>query len=152
MKKLMTISTLMGQFYAQQRAAQQWLEGQGIEAALAAKYIGAIYHCISYDSRNPSAHTFDELVSEQTAGGLNEQVAVPLADSTSPRFCSCLAMPGVSSTLVSCSSMTPLLNVNGPSMQHDPMKMSTSAACSTPNALADSKLHFRDSYRHYYRD
>jgi len=80
MKKLMTISTLMGQFYAQQRAAQQWLEGQGIEAALAAKYIGAIYHCISYDSRNPSAHTFDELVSEQTAGGLNEQVVRELTE------------------------------------------------------------------------
>ena len=74
MKKMMPVSALMGQFYAQQRATQQWLQGQGIDAESAAKWTGAVFHCISYDSAKAGAHTFNELVEEQTAGGINEQV------------------------------------------------------------------------------
>lgn len=64
----------MGQFYAQQLATQQWLEAQGVEAADAAKWTGAVFHCISYDSAVALPHTFEHLVAEQTPGGLNEQV------------------------------------------------------------------------------
>lgn len=74
MKKMMPMSCLMGQYYAQQLAAQQWLQAQGIDAAAAAKWVGAVYHCISYDSADASPDTFSELVAEQTPGGLNEQV------------------------------------------------------------------------------
>eukprot|EP00308_Calcidiscus_leptoporus_P005143 CAMPEP_0119395530 /NCGR_PEP_ID=MMETSP1334-20130426/133620_1 /TAXON_ID=127549 /ORGANISM="Calcidiscus leptoporus, Strain RCC1130" /LENGTH=263 /DNA_ID=CAMNT_0007419025 /DNA_START=127 /DNA_END=918 /DNA_ORIENTATION=- len=80
MKKMMTITTLMGQFYAQQRASQCWLERQGIDASAAARYIGAIYHTISYDAADAGPHTFEELVSEQTPGGLNEQVLRELSE------------------------------------------------------------------------
>merc|ERR1712190_605124 len=70
----MTVSAPMGQFYAQQRATQQWLQNAGVEADDAAKWTGAVFHCISYDSANANANTFNELVEEQTAGGINEQV------------------------------------------------------------------------------
>jgi pyrroline-5-carboxylate reductase len=45
MKKLLPITCLMGQFYAQQRATQHWLEAQGIEPEVAAKWTGAVFHC-----------------------------------------------------------------------------------------------------------
>ena len=64
----------MGQFYAQQLATQKWLEAQGVDGADAAKWTGAVYHCVSYDSAKPVAETFQHLVDEQTPGGLNEQV------------------------------------------------------------------------------
>jgi pyrroline-5-carboxylate reductase len=74
MKKMMPVSSLMGQFYAQQRATQQWLQQQDIDADAAAKWVGAVFHCISYDSATANSHTFNELVEEQTPGGINEQV------------------------------------------------------------------------------
>jgi pyrroline-5-carboxylate reductase len=74
MKKMMTVSSMMGQFYAQQRATQQWLQQQGVDGDSAAKWTGAVFHCISYDSANANSHTFKELVEEQTPGGINEQV------------------------------------------------------------------------------
>merc|ERR1712110_246787 len=70
----MPVSALMGQFYAQQRSTQQWLQAQGVDADSAAKWTGAVFHCISYDSANANSHTFNELVEEQTPGGINEQV------------------------------------------------------------------------------
>ena len=76
MKKLMPVSALMGQFYAQQRETQKWLQEQGVDGDAAAKWVGAVFHCISYDSATPSSHTFNELVEEQTAGGINEQVSL----------------------------------------------------------------------------
>ena len=74
MKKMMPVTALMGQFYAQQAATQRWLEAQGVDAESAAKWTGAVFHCVSYDSATPTAHTLSELVAEQTPGGLNEQV------------------------------------------------------------------------------
>ena len=38
------------------------------------RWTGAVFHCVTYDSANANEHTFDELVAEQTPGGLNEQV------------------------------------------------------------------------------
>lgn len=74
MQKLMCMTCLMGQLYAQQRAAQQWLGKQGVDAETAGKYVGAIFHSVTLDSSVAGAHTFDELCDEQTPGGLNEQV------------------------------------------------------------------------------
>ena len=74
MKKMMPVTALMGQLYAQHRATQQWLEAQGVDAEAAAKWTGAVFHCVTLDSSKAGAHTFEELVEEQTPGGLNEQV------------------------------------------------------------------------------
>lgn len=74
MKKMMPVTALMGQFYAQQQATLRWLQTQGVDADAAAKWTGAVFHCVSYDSATPDVHTFDHLVDEQTPGGLNEQV------------------------------------------------------------------------------
>lgn len=80
MKKMMTVSSMMGQFYAQQRATQHWLQQQGVDGDSAAKWTGAVFHCISYDSANATSHTFNELVEEQTPGGINEQVVREFTD------------------------------------------------------------------------
>ena len=53
------------------RRRQSWA---GVDADQAAKWTGAVFHCITYDSAQATAHTFDELVHEQTPGGINEQV------------------------------------------------------------------------------
>ena len=74
MKKMMPVTALMGQLYAQHRATQQWLEAQGVDAEAAAKWTGAVFHTVTYDSAVASPATFEELVHEQTPGGLNEQV------------------------------------------------------------------------------
>ena len=74
MQKLMPITCLMGQLYAQQKAAQQWLVAQGVDRAVAAQYVGGIYHTVTHDASAAEADTFDHLVAEQTPGGLNEQV------------------------------------------------------------------------------
>ena len=55
MKKMMCVTGLMGQFYAQQRQTQAFLVAQGVG-------------------------TFDELVHEQTPGGINEQVVRELTE------------------------------------------------------------------------
>ena len=74
MKKMMPVTALMGQFYAQQRETARWLRANGVEPAAASKWTGAVFHSMSYDSADPTPHTFAELVDEQTPGGLNEQV------------------------------------------------------------------------------
>ena len=74
MKKMMPVTALMGQLYAQHRATQQWLVAQGVDADSAAKWTGAVFHTVTVDSAVAGASTFEELVHEQTPGGLNEQV------------------------------------------------------------------------------
>lgn len=74
MKKMMPVTCLMGQLYAQHRATQQWLEAQGVDGEAAAKWTGAAFHAMTYDSAAAGAHTFNELCDEQTPGGLNEQI------------------------------------------------------------------------------
>mgnify|MGYP006180581059 CR=1 FL=1 len=80
MKRMMPVTCLMGQFYAQQRATQAWLESNGIPAAAAAKWTGAVFHCVSYDSAECGPETLRHLVEEQTPGGLNEQVVRELTE------------------------------------------------------------------------
>lgn len=65
LKKLMPVTCLMGQFYAQQQATQEWLEAQGVDAASAAKWTGAVFHTMSYDSAEAGSSTFKHLIDEQ---------------------------------------------------------------------------------------
>lgn len=74
MKKMMTVTCLMGQLYAQHRATQAWLAANGVDEEAAAKWTGAAFHAMTYDSADANSHTFNELVEEQTPGGLNEQI------------------------------------------------------------------------------
>jgi len=80
MQTLMPITCLMGQLYAQQQAAQGWLIAQGIDRAVAAKYVGGVYNTITHDSAAAGPDTLDHLVAEQTPGGLNEQVLRELTE------------------------------------------------------------------------
>jgi len=80
MKKMMPVTGLMGQFYAMQRATQTWVQAQGVPAEDAARYVGAVFHCITYDTAEAGAETFDHLVKEQTVGGINEQVVRELTE------------------------------------------------------------------------
>mmetsp|Transcript_23130 Transcript_23130/g.74904 ORF Transcript_23130/g.74904 Transcript_23130/m.74904 type:complete len:329 (+) Transcript_23130:3422-4408(+) len=80
MRKMLPVTGLMGQFYAMQRATQAWVVGQGVPAEDAAKYVGAIFHCITYDTAEAGVETFDHLVKEQTPGGINEQVVRELTE------------------------------------------------------------------------
>ena len=100
MQKLMPITCLMGQLYAQQKAAQQWLVAQGVDRAVAAQYVGGIYHTVTHDASAAEADTFDHLVAEQTPGGLNEQVLREMTEAgayqahlPSSRLCRTLSSP-----------------------------------------------------------
>jgi len=76
-KRMMPMTCLMGQIYAQQLQAQKWLVEQGIDAASAGKWVGAVYHTVTFDAKIAGGHGangFQELVDEQTPGGLNEQI------------------------------------------------------------------------------
>ena len=58
MKKMMPVTCIMGQVYAQQRATQRWLEANGVDAAAAAKWTGAVFHCVTLDSSDAGPHTY----------------------------------------------------------------------------------------------
>ena len=74
LKQLLPVTCLMGQFYEQQRCTQQWLQAQGVDPDVAARWTGAVFHSMSYDSSKAAARTFADLVHEQTPGGLNEGI------------------------------------------------------------------------------
>ena len=84
LKQLLPVTCLMGQFYQQQRCTQQWLQAQGIDAATAAAWTGAVFHSMSYDSSTAHASTFADLVHEQTPGGLNEGIVKGLRYAPAP--------------------------------------------------------------------
>jgi len=73
-KRMTCITALMGDFYRRQLAAQQWLVSHGVSDAQAAAHIGASFATFVADSAKAGPHTFRELVTEQTPGGLNEMV------------------------------------------------------------------------------
>jgi len=73
--RMQVLTTLMGDYYKRQLTAARWLEAGGISATQAAAWVGAAYATISADSTGqPGSKTFEELVEEQTPGGLNEQL------------------------------------------------------------------------------
>jgi len=73
-QRMMLVTCLMGQIYSQQSAVQKWLESQGIKPEDASKWVGAVYHTITFEGKAAGPGLFEELVAEQTPGGLNEQV------------------------------------------------------------------------------
>jgi pyrroline-5-carboxylate reductase len=89
LKTLLPVTCLMGQFYEQQLCTQQWLQAQGVDAATAASWTGAVFHSMSYDSSRPHPRTFADLVHEQTPGGLNESIVKGMRYQPAPALFSC---------------------------------------------------------------
>ncbi|CAJ1428151.1 unnamed protein product [Effrenium voratum] len=73
-KRLLCVTTLMGDFYKRQLTAQQWLAKHGVAEADAASWVGATFSTFAADSATAKPETFECLVKEQTPGGLNEMV------------------------------------------------------------------------------
>lgn len=75
MSAMMVTSGLMGSFYGILKNNRDWLVAQGIDASKASFLVGRMYHSMIRDAeqrcRDPSA--YEELIDEQTPGGLNEQ-------------------------------------------------------------------------------
>lgn len=81
---LASMTSLMGQLYAQMGGARDWLVGRGIDREQARRYVTAIYAGAVSNAdaaaarvradADAGASVFDELVAEQTAGGINEQL------------------------------------------------------------------------------
>lgn len=70
---LMLSTTLMGPIYGIMRQNQQWLVRQGIPEADAAKLIRSQYLAMVRDPKD-----IEDLIAEQTPGGLNEQALMNL--------------------------------------------------------------------------
>eukprot|EP01060_Flectonema_neradi_P013611 TRINITY_DN2034_c3_g1_i1.p1 TRINITY_DN2034_c3_g1~~TRINITY_DN2034_c3_g1_i1.p1 ORF type:complete len:291 (+),score=55.17 TRINITY_DN2034_c3_g1_i1:60-875(+) len=82
-RALQAATALMGPFYAQCQALQEWLSTKGLSPDVASQFAGSFYHCISYDSANcskTSSDAFKTLIAEQTPGGLNEQAIKELTE------------------------------------------------------------------------
>mmetsp|Transcript_10443 Transcript_10443/g.23003 ORF Transcript_10443/g.23003 Transcript_10443/m.23003 type:complete len:160 (+) Transcript_10443:645-1124(+) len=75
MSALMAPTCLMGPMYGIMMNNRDWLVNQGVSPEDASYFVGRTYLAIVQDGerdcRDP--HRFDELVAEQTPGGLNEQ-------------------------------------------------------------------------------
>jgi len=77
---LQAITCLMGPLYALEKTCLTWLTSKGIEPATGAKYVGNMFNAVADDGRVAGNHVaddgvpvgFDELIAEQTPGGLNE--------------------------------------------------------------------------------
>lgn len=52
---------------SRQAAAAKWVGAQGVPPEDASKYVGALFHCMSYDSAVATEHTFDEWAAECVA-------------------------------------------------------------------------------------
>ena len=77
---MMVPTALMGPFYGILRHNRDWLVQQGISASDASYFIANTYQSMLKDALvNPEQpNRFDELVAEQTPGGLNEQALANL--------------------------------------------------------------------------
>ena len=75
MNAMMVVSCLMGGLYGTLRNNRDWLVRHGVSPQQASYYVGRQYWGMMqdavYECDNPSR--FDDLVEEQTPGGLNEQ-------------------------------------------------------------------------------
>ena len=63
----------MGNFYKQQLTVQQWLESKGLDRNSSSAWTGAAFAAFAADSAEGG---FEELLAEQTPGGLNEKAGV----------------------------------------------------------------------------
>ena len=73
-------TALMGDFYKRCAVVREWLVTSGVDGQAASKYLGSLFSTIVRDAKDRSAdesgseNAFEELVAEQTPGGLNEHV------------------------------------------------------------------------------
>lgn len=77
MNTMMVTTAMMGPMYGVMRNNCDWLVKQGVSAKDASYFVGRSYLSMVQDAerdcQNPKR--FDDLVKEQTPGGLNEQVS-----------------------------------------------------------------------------
>ena len=73
-KRLQAMTCVMGDLYARQKTAQDWLVSNGVDATAASAYVGGVFHTMTHDARNAKPSTLADLVAEQTPGGMNEMV------------------------------------------------------------------------------
>ena len=76
MNVMITPTCLMGPFYGILRQNQEWLVKKGVPAKDATYFIGRQYASMMHDAEHgcdEDPNHFEELVAEQTPGGLNEQ-------------------------------------------------------------------------------
>lgn len=82
MNVMITPTCLMGPFYGILRQNQEWLVNKGVPQEDATYFIGKQYASMMADAErgchNNPQH-FEDLVEEQTPGGLNEQVSIDIA-------------------------------------------------------------------------
>ena len=73
--RLHSSSALMGPLYQLMGSAATWLEQGGFPPHVAKDYVGALFECVVVDSATGGKKhfTFQQMVDEQTNGGLNEQ-------------------------------------------------------------------------------
>ena len=75
MRTMMVTTGLMGPMYSILKANQDWLIDHGVPAHDASYFVGRTYLSVIQDAefncQDPTR--FDELIKEQTPGGLNEQ-------------------------------------------------------------------------------
>ena len=73
-KRLQAMTCVMGDLYARQKTAQDWLVANGVDATAASAYVGGVFHTMTHDARDAKPSTLSDLVAEQTPGGMNEMV------------------------------------------------------------------------------
>ncbi len=77
---LWSVTALMAPYFAQLAKTTDWLAAQGVEAAAASRYVGAMFHGLSVFGAEAGAEGYARLIREsQTPGGLNEQALEDLA-------------------------------------------------------------------------
>jgi pyrroline-5-carboxylate reductase len=66
----------MGPFYYMLKNVRDFVASQGVDPATASKFVGGTYLGIAKDAHGKCGDPagFDELIAEQTPGGLNEQL------------------------------------------------------------------------------
>ena len=76
MNKMMVTTSMMGPIYGIMRNNREWLEKQGVPAEDASYFVARQYMSMVKDAQVDSRENpkrFDDLIEEQTPGGLNEQ-------------------------------------------------------------------------------
>lgn len=70
-----SVSALMAPYFELLESVSAWLRAQGVDAAKADRYTGALFHGIAQESTRPSGEGFASLVAEHaTRAGINEQM------------------------------------------------------------------------------
>jgi pyrroline-5-carboxylate reductase len=63
----------MGAQYQWLQVVTDWMVQQGVEADTAATFVGALSHSITRDAAEAGDEGFNDLIAEQTPGGVNEK-------------------------------------------------------------------------------